>query len=512
MHRSLGIVPLFFVAAISLAISGCKKSAESPPGAAQVAPKTLRLLVVDDPALAQQIGRVKGEWKARFGPELELREDSVTALAAAKTVSADAIIYPPSELGTLAERRLIRSLPANWLNRQELHKSDLFDPGGLAECQWGEQTFAVPFGSPVFVVMYRRDLFDRFHLQPPSDWAEYQRIVSVIDEHSKESGVQTAAIEPLAAGWASKTLLARAASYAKHRDYYATLFDKDTMAPLIDSPPFVRALEELVAATKGNAPMSSGASPADAREAVLSGRAGMAITWPTAAKEASPRTARREGGDDRRTKLDQLSIGFAELPGSTQSYNPKTKAWESVQAGDDAASIRKEEAQDPNKSVRASTSLARQNVPLLSISGRVGSITVESQSPEFVFRLLCWLSGDQWSAQICPASTATTLFRRAHLEKPSRWVEPEISPDAAKQYAEIVATSLSRPQWIGCLRIRGSADYMTALDDAVRRAVEGKQSAAEALSAAAKRWQETTAKIGVDSQRAAYIRSLGLEP
>jgi hypothetical protein len=53
---------------------------------------------------------------------------------------------------------------------------------------------------------------------------------------------------------------------------------------------------------------------------------------------------------------------------------------------------------------------------------------------------------------------------------------------------------------------------MAALDDAVREAVGGKKSAAEALTAAAKRWQETTTKLGVDSQRVAYIRSLGLEP
>ncbi|HEY2146315.1 MAG TPA: extracellular solute-binding protein, partial [Pirellulales bacterium] len=454
----------------------------------------------------------KGEWKARFGPELEIREDSGEAISAAKALSADAIIYPPSELGALAERRLIKALPADWLNRQELRKSDLFDPAGLAECQWGEQTFAVPFGSPVFVLIYRRDLFDRYHLQPPRDWAEYQRIATTLGEHTKEAGVQTAVIEPLAAGWAGKTLLARAAASAKHRDYYATLFDKDTMAPLIDSPPFVRALEELVAATKGNASLSQAASPSDAREAILSGRAGMAITWPTAAREASSRSAGRVDYDGRQTESDRLSVGFAELPGSTQSFNPKTKAWESVQAGDDAGSIRREEAQDANESARASAPLARQNVPLLSISGRVGSITIESQSPESAFRLLCWLSGDQWSAQICPASPATTLFRRTHLDKPGQWVEPEIAPGAAKQYAEIVATSLSRRQWITCPRIPGAAEYMAALDDAVREAIEGKKSAAECLAAAAKRWQETTKKISVDSQRSAYVRSLGLEP
>ncbi|HKD37087.1 MAG TPA: extracellular solute-binding protein [Pirellulales bacterium] len=497
------------VATAALTFSGCKKPENVQPATIPSPPKSLRLLIVDDPALTQQIGRVKGEWKARFGAELEIQEEPLAALAAAKALTADAVIFAPSEIGSLAERRLIRPIPAAWLNREELHKSDLFDPGGLAECQWGEQTFAVPFGSPVFVLMYRRDVFERDHLQPPRDWAEYQQVVAKLEGHIKESkGIQTAVIEPLAPGWAGKLLLARAASYAKHRDYYATLFDKETMAPQIDSPPFVRALEELIAATKATGSASLAATPNGSRDAVLSGRAAMAVTWPTGAQKvtAAPSAA---GAD---SKPESLSIGFAELPGALQSYNPKSKSWETVQADDETRSSRDHENQQDRGSNRSSGSQSRQSIPLLSISGRIGSVTSASQSPESAFRLLCWLSGDEWSAQICPASPATTLFRRSHLDKPSRWVEPEIASGAAKQYAEIVASALSRPQWIGCLRIPRSADYMAALDDAVRAAVEGKQSPAEALSAAAKRWQETAAKIGIDSQRAAYIRSLDLEP
>ncbi len=90
--------------------------------------------------------------------------------------------------------------------------------------------------------------------------------------HAKElPELRSVAVEPLGADWASKVLLARAAAYAKHRDYYSTLFDKDTMQPQIASPPFVRGLEELVAASKPNAAVSLAATPADARQAILAG-------------------------------------------------------------------------------------------------------------------------------------------------------------------------------------------------------------------------------------------------
>ena len=58
---------------------------------------------------------------------------------------------------------------------------------------------------------------------------------------------QFGTLEPLAPGWAGNVLLARAAAYAKHRDYYSTLFDKDSLEPRIATEPFVRALTELVA-------------------------------------------------------------------------------------------------------------------------------------------------------------------------------------------------------------------------------------------------------------------------
>jgi multiple sugar transport system substrate-binding protein len=478
----------------AIVLGGCRKPAV--PDAAPLArqPTLLKLLVVDDPPLAKQIARVKGEWKARSGADLEIREMTSAVLATSKSLLADAVIYPTAEIGSLAERRLIRPLPRAWLVQGDFHASDLFEPGGLAEMRWGEQSYGVPFGSPVFVVVYRRDLFERFHLEAPRTWAEYQQRVEVIDGRKKEfPGLRSAAIEPLAPGWAGKTLLARAAASAKHRDYYATLFDKETMAPQIASPPFVRALDELVAAAKAQRSVSLTATPMEARRAILSGQCAMAVTWPTAASSPSESAAAAKIEPGTRA-ADVVSLGFADLPGAAEVYNPKTKQWETAESPVETASP------------------AATRVSLLSIAGRVGSVTAESQSAEFAFRLLIWLSGDEWGPQICSASSETTLFRRSFLIRPERWVEPHFARTAAKEYAEFVVRSLMRPQWLECPRIPGQGEYMAALDEAVRSAVEGKQSPAEALANAAQRWGEITARIGVDSQRTAYVRSLGLEP
>jgi ABC-type glycerol-3-phosphate transport system substrate-binding protein len=267
-------------------------------------------------------------------------------------------------------------------------------------------------------------------------------------------------------------LLARAASYAKHRDNYSTLFHIDTMEPLVAGPPFVRALEELAAAAKFGPSDPLGADPAAAREAFWRGECGMALTWPSAAAKFPPGNSVR--------------AGIAPLPGSTEAYNIGNQTWE-----------KRSEDEDPQ-------------VPLLSIAGRIGLVSSGSQRPEAAFQLLFWLSGKQFGSQVCAPSPATTLFRRSHLESPQTWAERPMPASTAVQYAAQTATTLGRQQWLSVPAIPGNQEYLAALDDAVRQTVAGQQSATEALQQAAERWREITQRLGLESQKNAYRRSLGL--
>jgi hypothetical protein len=50
------------------------------------------------------------------------------------------------------------------------------------------------------------------------------------------------------------------------------------------------------------------------------------------------------------------------------------------------------------------------------------------------------------------------------------------------------------------------------LDEAVHRAIRGDATAEACLRDAAAEWQQITAEIGLEQQKAAYWRSLGMEP
>ena len=509
------------VGVLLLLLSGCSRretTSETGSAARPFEGVNLRLLVADDPALAAAIAKLRGEWNTQTGCNLQVDQASQTDLEACTSLQADAIVVPAHLLGPLAERDLLAPVPKEILDGSDW--SDLFDLLKLREASWGNETGqkikAVPFGSPVFVCYYRADLLTKINHRPPQSWDEYQELAKLLAAQKPPGRSDwCGTIEPLGTGWAGLVLLARAAPYAKHRDSYSTLFNIDTMEPLLTTPAMIRALEELVAAAKLGPADPFAFDPAAARVAFWKGQCGMALTWPTAAQQGGGRRAegggqKAESGGRKAEVLHpspliphpsssnpqslipnpfppdpSIQVGFAELPGTKRVYNPSTQAWD-IRADDED-----------------------QHVPLLSASGRLGMVSKTSSHSEAAFRLLFWLIDNDRSSQVSAESPATTLFRRSQAKSVERWVEKPVGSAVASQYAATTEFTFRREQWLSALPLPGRAEYLAALDEAVRAAVSRQKSPAEALAQAQTKWQDITKRLGVDRQRAAYRHSLG---
>jgi len=500
-------------------LGSCLLAAVGCPGSNDDAPTTsglpfegaaITLLVVDDPALAEAVRKLAGEWKAQTGSQLDVAECGSGELLAAKP-RADAVIYPSHLLAELQGRDWIVPLPVDRMQGASLAAegqgggiardiadaqpanedgeqageswSDIFSALRGQEAAWGEELYAVPLGSPVLTCYYRDDLFERFNKRPPSTWAEYQTLCDFFRDRDNLGDAAPpadrpwlAAAEPLADGWCGLTLLARAAAYAKHPYYSAALFDDATMQPRIDQPPFVRALEELVQAAGSNAAELRGLDPAGCRAAFWRGECALALTWASAAGGAA-RPA--EGGEA------IVEAGIVELPGAEQTYDPGDGEWEDGARG------------EPRR------------VALLGIAGRLGSVVRGTQRHDAALQLLLSLAGAEWSERVLAASPATTLFRKQHLRQPRGWVEASADGKTAARYALVVNESLARAEYLFALRLPGRERYLAALDAAVAAVLAGESQPPEALRAAAEEWQEITEELGVDQQRAAYKASLG---
>ncbi len=470
-------------------LGGCTNSAPSPvpPQDSPESSMPLRVLVVDDPGLVDAVQR---EWTARADSEIVLVQMSSEELVdpRRKRLAADVVIYPSGLLGELAERDWIAPISRDVFNGPEFGRRDIFDLIQQREIIWGEQVYAVPLGSPPLTLIYNASLFEQIGAEPPRTWQEYAQLceqLAIVDnspaEDSAGDAVTHAVAEPLGPGWAGQVLLARAAGYARNRSYFAALFDLDTMQPLIDSPAFVRALDELAIAAKCGPTDAMEYSPADVRRLLLGGRCAMGLTWPSSAEV--------DAGEAVQTPTDAASVSLitAELPGARQVYSMADQQWKD----------------------RKSSESGR--VTLLSVSGRVGSVTKTAPRARAALDMLLRLSSAEWSQAVSPHSPATTLYRTSQIPKATAWVGSDFEADATDAYAEQVKETLQRSLSITSVRLPGRKRYLDALDEAVNTAIGGEQTAEVCLKKAAARWREITEEIGVEQQKAAYWRSLGLE-
>jgi len=482
---------------------GCTSSERPPPAVeeqeasrAALAGLRLKLLVVDDPGLAAAAERLRGEWHSSTGAEFEIIEMTEAELLAAERIECDAVVFPAHDMGELAERGWLSPLPTHAIDDREfgLDWPGIFETNRKVEAVWGDEVVAVPFGSPVFVCAYRADWFERFDRAPPRNWAEYQALAEFFSNHEDlidaapaADGAPTTticgAIEPWGAGCAGLTLLARAAAYAKHRDFYSTLFDMETMEPLVAGPPFVRALDELVAISRMAPAEHREANLAEVRESLLQGRSAMALVWLAPAMTVSDSALKSLNPES--DTAEPPALGFVELPGGVEMYNPGLNSWQR-RSDDDAG-----------------------RVTFLGPAGRLGAVVSRTAGGEAAARLLAWLSGPQWSEQVSAASAATTLFRKSHLESPQHWVGRRFGAGAAGPYAETVAKALDGHASFAAPRIPGYARYLEALDGAVRRVLADESTSQQALDTVVGEWRRITDELGVDRQRSAYRRSLG---
>jgi multiple sugar transport system substrate-binding protein len=459
------------LAIVAFLLAGCENAqqpvmaptATQPPSAGP-----LRVIVVDDAPLGQAIARA---WKAEAETEIQVREITQSELDAASRLPGDVLVFATGDLGGLAERGLIAPLGEQILAGSQFDRRDVFDLVRGREIVWGNRTLAVPLGSPQLMLAVDMRRLGTAGIVVPATWPEYQAACIELSEKLKSGDDKSQdawpAIEPLADGWAGQTFLARAAAYAMHRDQISPLFDYESMQPLVAEPPYVRALTELAAAAK-HFPPGERVTPAEAIELVIQGKVAMALAWtPPVREEQTPCPF-----------PPQLAL----VPGSDEAYNFATKSWESRDPAD------------------------ARHAPLLAVAGRVGAVSTSAADPRGAESFLAWLSSSETSARVCPVSAATTLFRRSHIPEAQRWVA---NANNAKWHAETLERSLSLSRGMA-LRLPGRRQYLDALDRAVLAATRGEKSPEAALAEAAAAWDKITKGLGLDAQRQALRRDLGL--
>lgn len=426
----------------------------------------LRVTVLDDTPLAAILTR---EWNARSEQQIEIIESSVDEMlkqleSGLDRLDTDVIIYPSAMLGELAERKLLRTMPSELTDEPDFAFTEIFGLVRRRETQWNSLPYAVPLGSPPLVLLRRTDLVP----DAPTSWKELTAEVERL-RASTPKDTSTPLAQPLGQGWGAKMLLARSAAYMFDRSRVSSVFDYSTMKPRIGEPPFVRALEELVA---DNLEAPVDLAPGDVLKQFFEGRCAMAITWPAAMLDERNRPG--------------FPIAVSELPGTTDRFLFSTGTWEST---------------SPDELIRVS---------LLGTDGRLGSVSRGAKNPTLGNIFLAWAAGREQSGKLSPRSQHTAPFRASHAANATAWVHPQMPAEVAVEYVDVVESALSRSEAYQYPRLPGQHLYMKQLDAAVHQVLAGDETATAALARVAAEWDQITDKLDRAKQESAYRKSLGI--
>lgn len=450
---------------------GCGKPAETAP-VLPFAGRTVRVLVVGDPPFAAELQRRVGTWKDATHADVRITEtpDALTPLP-----DSDVVLLPAADLGAAVARGEVLAWPKAWEDDPVERWNALPETIRFGEMMLGEETFGVPLGSVPLVGWAGEEI-----LPPGRDvprtwpaWDEIAQASQIARPSDGKPAVPHRMLQPLGPGSGGLVLLSRAAAGAKHPSHYSTLFEPRSMEPQLASPPFVQALEELLAAAKLGPPEQDDWGPREVRERFLAGEALTALAWPL---PPPPETPAAGGGVG-------VGIRFVPLPGRGEVFHHDV--WEKRLSSDEPV------------------------VPLTAAAGQLGCVRTAAAQPEAAWAFLTALRREDWGREarrasrtggLLPGDAAGADRALSALERPS-----------AAEFTAALEGAFDRTQWLDALRIPGRERYLAALDRAVRRCRREGITATAALAEASATWREITAELGIDAQRQAYRRSIGLK-
>jgi ABC-type glycerol-3-phosphate transport system substrate-binding protein len=451
----------------SLVFAGCgnEKEDDQKGVSGKASPDvTLNILVVDAPSIAQTAGR---RWSAEGMGDAKFTEMSSKELAEKNfelDPSIDVIVYPSEYMADLVSATQLMPIPKKYRTGDTVNPKEILEHQNRFLMRYGSEVYSLPLGDVYLMLVYNKKVFEELKLEVPATWSEYATVAEKL--RSAGHAVQ----EPLAEGWASRTLLSRAASHVRSRGQVSTVFEINSMKPLLESEPFPRVFEEMKSALGED--VDASLTPADVFRNLLSGQTAMGLTWPS----------KHFVGEDAPINEDLV---IASLPGAREWYNRQETKW---QKRDQDASIR---------------------IPLLGSTGLVASVNKSSGFATTAIDFATWICSKQTSTSVSIESPKVSMYRATHLGLPSRWAGDKISPDAVEQFAEVVREISEANLVLLFPRIPGQSQYLAALDEQVVLFAKGEVQAKQALSATAEQWDKISERLNRAEQVKKLRRSEG---
>ena len=440
------------------------------------------------------------EWEALTGGNVELQqfafgelyEKMITSFETG-SIDYDMMVFPADWAGDFMAPGYLEPMPQEILDAIDL--ADVIPLYADRITAWGDTRYALPFDGDSHMMYYRKDVVSPespfaaefeadygYPLDEPKTWDQYYDIAEFFNGKEVETAGETLPIYGLAEAQKRNTqaywvYLSHAAGYAKSPGNPCFFFDCSDMTPEVNNPGFVRALDEYVASRALGPEEMINWDVADTRVQFPAGISVFNIDWGDVGPISYNPDASVIVGD----------TGFGVLPGGSEYWDLAQDAWVTPESGVNRA-------------------------PFIAFGGWIISVASQSDAKECALDFAAFMARPELVKLLATqpdTGVNPSRFSQFNVDDVSGWVAAGFDEAGAVDYLNAILDGINDPNAVLDLRIRGTAEYLSALDNEMARALVGEITAQEALDNVAATWNEITDRLGRDGQLEQYRASVG---
>jgi len=368
-----------------------------------------------------------------------------------------------------------------------VHKTipDIFKELGM----WDGKYYLVEIDGDRHFMQYRKDIFENpayksefrskytRELEPPKTWNEYAEVAKFFNKRKIDNGQTIYGSSEITAkdDLVYTNFFKRAASYAKHPDVKGGFyFDLKTMKPLINTPGFVQALQDLVDMQDYFPPGGDNFTLVDALVSFGSGQTVLSDSWGDGfLKAMEPKSIIRN------------KVAASLSPGSKRVWNRNTGKWDNF----------------PEIN----------HVPYIPGSW-TSAVAKNSKHQDAAFDFLGFFrNSSNHYEDVLNGSSGINAFYETDYRK-ELWTEQAgWNDDVADSYVKMMKNFTDHSQHVFIMNLIRGRQYNKDLNIGITRAMKKKNTPQEALDDVAHKWEKLTQIVGVDKQRKAYANMVKLE-
>ncbi len=459
----------------------------------------LNILTFTGPQIAEPLQRRGGEFSARTGAKINVITVPFSDLyqkiltdAATGTNSFQAFVFDPQWMGDFVAPGYLEDITDRVNSDPQLQWQDVGPFFRDFSATYQGRVYTIPLDGDFHMVYYRSDILEAGGDEPPQTWEDYVAIAQKYHgEDLNEDGTPDygSCISKKRAAQAYWFVMTVAGPYLQTQGTNeGAFFDTETMKPLINNEAFAAALDIYKETTQYGPPDEINLDVGDTRGLFTSGRCALSIDWGDIGTLAI----------DPETSVVQDKVGAVISPGSARVLDRASGALVDCDATTCPHAID-----------------GVNHAPYAAFGGWSGAINAaaDQASKDAAYAFFSYLSApEQSNVDVTIGRTGFNPYRISQFENLDLWVTAGMSEDAAKNYLGAIETSLNSPNMILDLRVPKANQYQgVVLDTAVSQFLAGEIDRDTAMAQIETGWEETTEAEDRDSQKQAYLDSLGVQ-